>query len=134
MFNLMEELFAPGRKHTEDERQRLALTREDLGEGAPHKGPIDLASGKVVVRIPGAAPAPDTTPDTGPGTDLTAESAPAATDTTPGSGAGPGAGPGAGAGAGAGSVLAAAPAAGPETGTPEAPGRPRDEDPAQDQD
>ncbi|MFB7865959.1 DUF6191 domain-containing protein [Streptomyces sp. NPDC056069] len=89
MFNLMEELFAPGRKHTEDERQRLALTREDLGEGAPHKGPIDLASGKVVVRIPGAAPAPDTTPDTGPGTDLTAESAPAA-DTTPGSGTGTG--------------------------------------------
>ncbi|MER7516401.1 DUF6191 domain-containing protein [Streptomyces sp. NPDC126499] len=55
----MEELFAPGRKHTDDERRRLALTREDLGDGAPHKGPIDLASGKVTVRIPVAAGAPD---------------------------------------------------------------------------
>ncbi|MFI8826570.1 DUF6191 domain-containing protein [Streptomyces sp. NPDC053431] len=73
MFNLMEELFAPGRKHTEDERQRLALTREDLGEGAPHKGPIDLASGKVVVRIPGAAPAPDAVPDTAPEAEAAAE-------------------------------------------------------------
>ncbi|MFB9555988.1 DUF6191 domain-containing protein [Streptomyces roseoviridis] len=54
----MEELFAPSRKHTDDERQRLALTREDLGDGAPHKGPIDLASGKVTVRIPVPAGAP----------------------------------------------------------------------------
>ncbi|MEV5968921.1 DUF6191 domain-containing protein [Streptomyces sp. NPDC051921] len=80
MFNLMEELFAPGRKHTEDERQRLALTREDLGEGAPHKGPIDLASGKVVVRIPGATPAPDTAADTAPAPDTAADTAP---DTAP---------------------------------------------------
>ncbi|MFF8597705.1 DUF6191 domain-containing protein [Streptomyces sp. NPDC015232] len=56
MFNLMEELFAPGRKHTDDERRRLALTREDLGEGDPHKGPIDLSSGKVTIRLPGPAP------------------------------------------------------------------------------
>ncbi|MFJ7065076.1 DUF6191 domain-containing protein [Streptomyces sp. NPDC101115] len=48
----MEELFAPGRKHTEDERQRLALTREDLGDGDPHRGPIDLTSGKVTIRVP----------------------------------------------------------------------------------
>ncbi|MFF6776211.1 DUF6191 domain-containing protein [Streptomyces sp. NPDC012637] len=53
----MEELFAPGRKHTEDERQRLALTREDLGDGDPHRGPIDLSSGKVTIRVP--APAQD---------------------------------------------------------------------------
>ncbi|MEU9862208.1 DUF6191 domain-containing protein [Streptomyces sp. NPDC047971] len=52
MFNLAEELFAPGRKHTEDERRRLALTREDLGDGDPGKGPIDLTSGRVTVRVP----------------------------------------------------------------------------------
>ncbi|MFD7975803.1 DUF6191 domain-containing protein [Streptomyces sp. NPDC059071] len=57
----MEELFAPGRKHTEDERQRLALTREDIGDGDPHRGPIDLASGKVTIRIP-ASPE-DTAPE-----------------------------------------------------------------------
>ncbi|MFF5974592.1 DUF6191 domain-containing protein [Streptomyces sp. NPDC012769] len=58
MFNLMEELFAPGRKHTDDERQRLALTREDVGDGDRHKGPIDLASGKVTIRVAAAAEAP----------------------------------------------------------------------------
>ncbi|MEU8621032.1 DUF6191 domain-containing protein [Streptomyces sp. NPDC048623] len=64
MFNMMEELFAPGRKHTEDERQRLALTREDLGEGDPYRGPIDLTSGKVTIRIPAAAEAPEDAEDT----------------------------------------------------------------------
>ncbi|WP_370416870.1 DUF6191 domain-containing protein [Streptomyces fradiae] len=49
---MMEELFAPGRKHTDDERQRLALTREDLGDGDPYRGPIDLSSGKVTIRLP----------------------------------------------------------------------------------
>ncbi|WP_229859500.1 DUF6191 domain-containing protein, partial [Streptomyces anandii] len=46
------ELFAPGRKHTRDEQNRLELTREDVGDGDPVRGPIDLASGKVVVRPP----------------------------------------------------------------------------------
>ncbi|WUB70872.1 DUF6191 domain-containing protein [Streptomyces sp. NBC_00576] len=50
MFNMFEELFAPGRKHTRDEQKRLELTREDVGDGDPGRGPIDLASGKVVVR------------------------------------------------------------------------------------
>ncbi|MEV8456973.1 DUF6191 domain-containing protein [Streptomyces sp. NPDC052095] len=54
MFNFFEELFAPGRKHTNDERKRLELSRVDLGTGDPGRGPIDLASGKVVVRSPGA--------------------------------------------------------------------------------
>ncbi|WP_155058262.1 DUF6191 domain-containing protein [Streptomyces blattellae] len=52
MFNMFEELFAPGRKHTRDEQNRLELTREDVGDGDPGRGPIDLASGKVVVRPP----------------------------------------------------------------------------------
>lgn len=59
MFNFFEELFAPGRKHTSDEQKRLELSRVDLGIGDPHRGPIDLASGKVTVRAPG--------PDTDPG-------------------------------------------------------------------
>ncbi|AZQ37581.1 hypothetical protein EJ357_32430 [Streptomyces cyaneochromogenes] len=50
MFNAFEELFAPGRKHTRDEQNRLELTREDVGDNDPGRGPIDLASGKVVVR------------------------------------------------------------------------------------
>ncbi|MFF9206972.1 MULTISPECIES: DUF6191 domain-containing protein [unclassified Streptomyces] len=54
MFNVFEEVFAPGRKHTRDEQKRLELTREDVGDGDPGRGPIDLASGKVVVRPPRA--------------------------------------------------------------------------------
>ncbi|MFG2728858.1 DUF6191 domain-containing protein [Streptomyces canus] len=50
MFNMFEELFAPGRKHTRDEQNRLELTREGVGDGDPGRGPIDLTSGKVVVR------------------------------------------------------------------------------------
>ncbi|GHH80539.1 hypothetical protein GCM10018793_35850 [Streptomyces sulfonofaciens] len=53
MFNLIEELFAPGRKHTDEERKRLELTRVDLHDGDPGRGPIDLDSGRVVVRKPG---------------------------------------------------------------------------------
>ncbi|WP_405730923.1 DUF6191 domain-containing protein [Streptomyces sp. NBC_00028] len=59
MFNPFEELFAPGRKHTRDEQNRLELTRVDVGDGDPGHGPIDLSSGKVVVR----RPEPDETED-----------------------------------------------------------------------
>lgn len=57
MFHIFETLFAPGRKHSHEEQRRLELTREDVGDGDPHRGPIDLTSGKVVVRAP-TAPAP----------------------------------------------------------------------------
>ncbi|MFF3291465.1 DUF6191 domain-containing protein [Streptomyces sp. NPDC003023] len=50
MFNAFDEMFAPGRKHTDDERNRLALTRVDVGDGDPGRGPIDLDSGKVTVN------------------------------------------------------------------------------------
>ncbi|MFC8200075.1 DUF6191 domain-containing protein [Streptomyces sp. NPDC057298] len=50
---MINELFAPGRKHTDEERKRLELTRVDLNDGDPGRGPIDLTSGKVVVRLPG---------------------------------------------------------------------------------
>ncbi|MEU2333589.1 DUF6191 domain-containing protein [Streptomyces sp. NPDC006654] len=63
MFNMFDELFAPGRKHTHDEQKRLELTREDVGDTDPGRGPIDLASGKVVIRLspeePEAEPAED---------------------------------------------------------------------------
>ncbi|WP_262059036.1 DUF6191 domain-containing protein [Streptomyces sp. STR69] len=51
MFNMFEELFSPGRKHTQDEANRLELTRVDVADGDPGRGPIDLESGKVVVRL-----------------------------------------------------------------------------------
>ncbi len=54
MFNVFEECFAPGRKHTDEERNRLALTRTDVGDNDPSRGAIDLASGKVTVRKPGS--------------------------------------------------------------------------------
>jgi hypothetical protein len=72
VFNAFEELFAPGRKHTRDEQKRLELTREDVGDGDPGRGPIDLGSGKAVIRIrrpepppgpPTAETAPDETPE-----------------------------------------------------------------------
>jgi Family of unknown function (DUF6191) len=50
MFNILEQLFSPGRKHTDDERNRLELTREETGDSDPGKGPIDLESGVVVVK------------------------------------------------------------------------------------
>ncbi|MFD4257465.1 DUF6191 domain-containing protein [Streptomyces sp. NPDC058534] len=52
MFNAFDELFSPGRKHTRDEQNRLELTREDVGDGDPGRGPIDLGSGRVVVHPP----------------------------------------------------------------------------------
>jgi hypothetical protein len=61
VFNAFEEIFAPGRKHTDDERNRLALTRVDTADGDPGRGPIDLASGKVTVRTQTPRPDADAT-------------------------------------------------------------------------
>ncbi|MFE2013107.1 DUF6191 domain-containing protein [Streptomyces sp. NPDC059491] len=52
MFGGIEELFAPGRRHTEEELRRQALTREDPGDADPSRGPIDLRSGRVTIRVP----------------------------------------------------------------------------------
>jgi hypothetical protein len=57
VFDAFDELFAPSRKHTREEQNRLELTREDVGDSDPGRGPIDLASGKAVIRLP-APPAP----------------------------------------------------------------------------
>lgn len=48
---MIEELFNPGRKHTDDERKRLELSRVDVGDGDPGRGPIDLDSGQVLIRV-----------------------------------------------------------------------------------
>ncbi|MFE2887840.1 DUF6191 domain-containing protein [Streptomyces sp. NPDC059272] len=48
---MFEQLFSPGRKHTQDEANRLELTRVDVADGDPGRGPIDLESGRVVVRL-----------------------------------------------------------------------------------
>ncbi|MEW2619871.1 DUF6191 domain-containing protein [Streptomyces sp. NPDC048106] len=58
MFDAFSELFTPGRKHTRDEQNRLERTREDVGDSDPARGPIDLTSGKAVIRLPAPAPAP----------------------------------------------------------------------------
>jgi Family of unknown function (DUF6191) len=52
MFNLIEELFNPSRRHAEDERKRLENTRVMEGSSDPARGPIDLASGRVVIHAP----------------------------------------------------------------------------------
>lgn len=59
MFNLIEELFAPGRRHTDDERRRQEHTRVEDGSNDPGRGPVDLTSGHVVVRPPRTEPDAD---------------------------------------------------------------------------
>jgi hypothetical protein len=68
MFNLIDEFFVPSRRHTEDERNRLELSRDDEGSSDPARGAIDLDSGAVVIRSPRRSDAdagPDARPDTG---------------------------------------------------------------------
>lgn len=50
--SIFEVLFAPGRRHIEEEKNRLEWTRDEEGEGDPHHGPIDLDSGHVVISAP----------------------------------------------------------------------------------
>ncbi|MEE1938640.1 DUF6191 domain-containing protein [Streptomyces sp. TRM 70361] len=66
MFNLVDELFNPGQRHAEDERQRLESTRFDEGAHEPGCGPIDLSSGCVLIRPPRPVPAEETDPEPGP--------------------------------------------------------------------
>ncbi|MFE1751054.1 DUF6191 domain-containing protein [Streptomyces anandii] len=49
--NILEEVFLPSARHAQDERQRLERMRDDEGEGDPYRGPIDLDSGIVHIRI-----------------------------------------------------------------------------------
>lgn len=67
MFNMIEDLFAPGRKHTAEEQKRLELSKIDVNGSDPGRGPIDLASGKVTIRVPGEpAQAPSAAAGDGP--------------------------------------------------------------------
>ncbi|MFE5541412.1 DUF6191 domain-containing protein [Streptomyces sp. NPDC056519] len=52
MFNLIEELFNPSRRHTDEERKRLEMTRVDANDADPGEGPIDLDSGQVLIHLP----------------------------------------------------------------------------------
>ncbi|WP_395512262.1 DUF6191 domain-containing protein [Streptomyces racemochromogenes] len=52
---MIEELFNPGRRHTDEEKKRLELSRTDVGDGDPGRGPIDLDSGTVLIRPAGGA-------------------------------------------------------------------------------
>jgi hypothetical protein len=53
-------LFSAGKRHELEERRRLDLTRDEEGRGDPHRGPVDLDSGVIRIRRPGAD-APDAT-------------------------------------------------------------------------
>ncbi|MGP3688634.1 DUF6191 domain-containing protein [Streptomyces sp. IBSNAI002] len=57
VFNMIEELFSPGRKHTDEEKKRLELSRVDVNDGDPGRGPIDLDSGQVLIRLGEQPPA-----------------------------------------------------------------------------
>ncbi|MFD4242491.1 DUF6191 domain-containing protein [Streptomyces sp. NPDC058525] len=59
VFNMIEELFNPGRKHTDEEKKRLELSRVDVNDGDPGRGPIDLDSGQVLIRLGEQPPAGD---------------------------------------------------------------------------
>ncbi|MEU3503449.1 DUF6191 domain-containing protein [Streptomyces hundungensis] len=52
MFGGLDELFAPARRHTEEERRRQEITLDEVGDSDPGRGPIDLAGGSVVIRVP----------------------------------------------------------------------------------
>ncbi|MBD0710586.1 MULTISPECIES: DUF6191 domain-containing protein [unclassified Streptomyces] len=57
LFGPIADLFAPGRRHLAEEQRRQALTREDPGDADPARGPVDLTSGRVTIRLPGGSPA-----------------------------------------------------------------------------
>ncbi|GGY94251.1 hypothetical protein CP967_07275 [Streptomyces nitrosporeus] len=74
MFGTFDQLFAPGRRHTEEERRRQELVLEEAGDADPGRGPIDLSSGVVLVRQvrasepsgasePRSAPEPSSAPE-----------------------------------------------------------------------
>lgn len=52
MLDALQQLFAPGAQHTDDEKQRLDHTRVVDGDHGPGKGPIDLDSGTVLLFAP----------------------------------------------------------------------------------
>ncbi|QNE77749.1 hypothetical protein F0344_26950 [Streptomyces finlayi] len=57
MFGTFDQLFAPSRRHTEEERRRQELVLEEAGDADPGRGPVDLTSGVVLIR-PARSPEP----------------------------------------------------------------------------
>ncbi|MFW6722421.1 DUF6191 domain-containing protein [Streptomyces sp. MAR4 CNY-716] len=53
--NIVAELFAPSAAHARRARERMELVVDNVGTGDPHRGPIDLTSGKVVIALGEAA-------------------------------------------------------------------------------
>jgi Family of unknown function (DUF6191) len=51
------DLFSSGNRHRTEELRRLENTREEEAQGELHRGPIDLNSGTVRIRIPANEPA-----------------------------------------------------------------------------
>ncbi|WP_181790651.1 DUF6191 domain-containing protein [Streptomyces phytophilus] len=84
--NIVAELFAPSHAHARRARERMELVVDGVGTGDPHRGPIDLTSGKVVIALGEAAkPAEepedaipeDAIPDDIPSDAIPADAAPA---------------------------------------------------------
>lgn len=64
----MEELaslFAPGMKHVQEEKQRLAMTRDDDATGDP-PSTVDLDGNRAVIRLPARTDQPDAAPPPAP--------------------------------------------------------------------
>ena len=57
MVSIFFDLFNPNNRHRTEELRRLENTREDDAQGEPGRGPIDLNSGTVRIRVPGKQPA-----------------------------------------------------------------------------
>ncbi len=50
------DLFSGGNRHRTEELRRLENTREEEAQGEPGRGPIDLNSGTVYIRVPSNQP------------------------------------------------------------------------------
>jgi hypothetical protein len=58
----LDTLFNPAKRHMDEEKRRLQATREQIGDSSGGKR-IDLESGKVTIRRPGAADEPTDSAD-----------------------------------------------------------------------
>lgn len=75
----MEELaslFAPGMKHVQEEKQRLAMTRDDDATGDP-PSTVDLDGNRAVIRLPARPEVPALPPPPPPREVEVAEDPPA---------------------------------------------------------
>lgn len=58
MVSIFFDLFNPNNRHRTEELRRLENTREEEAQGEPGRGPIDLNSGTVLIRVPTTEPEP----------------------------------------------------------------------------